>query len=231
MEISPNGLALIERYEGLILQSYDDANDHIVPEGGSSRGTLTIGYGHTSAAGAPKVIAGMKITKEQANNILASDLQKVEADVSRLVKVSVNQNEFDALVSFHFNTGSLGKSTTLKKLNAGDRKGAADALMMYTRGRVNGQLVPMKGLVTRRTEEKALFLKPSTSVPTSTTVGNSPTTTAAGGAVAGGVVMYSYWDTFLNHWVLYSLGALAIAVAVDFLIHAYKNRKTNAKVA
>lgn len=221
MKTSSNGLALIEKYEGLILQSYDDANDHIVPEGGSSRGTLTIGYGHTSAAGAPKVFPGMKITKEQANSILASDLQKVEADVTRLVKVPVTQNQFDALVSFHFNTGSLGKSTALKKLNAGDNQGCADALMMYTRGRVNGQLIPMRGLVTRRNEEKALFLKKgsSTAVPTGSG-------TAAGAAVGGGLI-YTYWHAFLNHWVLYSLGLVATVIVVDVLIHLYKKGKQN----
>lgn len=217
MKTSSNGRALIERYEGLILQSYDDANDHIVPAGGSSRGTLTIGYGHTSAAGAPKVVPGMKITKEQADTILASDLQKVEADVTRLVKVPLNQNQFDALVSFHFNTGSLGKSTTLRKLNAGDIQGAADGLMMYTRGRVNGQLIPMKGLVTRRNEEKALFLKKGASVPT-----GSGTATAA---VTGGGLMYTYWHAFLNHWVLYSLGLVTIAVVADILIHLYKGKQ------
>lgn len=219
MKTSPNGRALIEKYEGLILQSYDDANDHIVPAGGSSRGTLTIGYGHTSAAGAPKVVSGMKITKEQADAILASDLQKVEADVTRLVKVPLNQNQFDALVSFHFNTGSLGKSTALRKLNAGDIEGAADGLMLYTRGRVNGQLIPMKGLVTRRNEEKALFLKKGsvTSVPTGTG-------TATGVAVGGGL-MYTYWHAFLNHWVLYSLGLVATAVVIDILIHLYKGKQ------
>lgn len=216
MKTSSNGRALIEKYEGLILQSYDDANDHIVPAGGSSRGTLTIGYGHTSAAGTPKVVPGMKITKEQADTILASDLQKVEADVTRLVKVPLTQNQFDALVSFHFNTGSLGKSTVLRKLNAGDVQGAADGFMMYTRGRVNGQLVPMKGLVTRRNEEKALFLKKG-SVPTGSGTGAV--------AVAGGGLIYTYWHAFLNHWILYSLGMVVTAVITDILIHLYKGKQ------
>lgn len=227
MKTSSNGRALIEKYEGLILQSYDDANDHIVPVGGSSRGTLTIGYGHTSAAGAPKVIPGMKITKEQADAILASDLKKVEADVERLVKVPLTQNQADALNSFQFNTGSLGKSTALKKLNAGDYQGCADAFMMYTKGRINGQLVPMKGLVTRRTEEKALFLKKDSVTKTV----SAPATTAATGAVASGAVAYSHWDMFVQHWILYTLGVMAIALAIGWVIHKYKNRKTNVTVA
>lgn len=70
-----------------------------------------------------------------------------------------------------------------------------------------------------------------TPVPTSTTVGNSPATTATGGAIAGGVAVYSYWDMFLQHWVLYSLGALGVAFVIDILIHAYKNRKITNAVA
>lgn len=67
-------------------------------------------------------------------------------------------------------------------------------------------------------------------VPTSTTVGNSPATTVAVGTAASGVVVYSHWDMFLQHWVLYSVGALIVAAAIDWAIHSYKNRKTNVKV-
>lgn len=220
MKTSSNGRALIERYEGLILQSYDDANDHVVSAGGSSRGTLTIGYGHTSAAGAPKVVPGMKITKEQADAILASDLQKVEVDVAKLVKVPLTQNQFDALVSFHFNTGSLGKSTALKKLNAGDYQGCADALMMYTRGRVNGQLIPMKGLVTRRTEEKTLFMKKDTA-PSKTGVGAS---TGAAGAVvvAGGTAVAS---TPQHYWPWIIVGTIVTAIVAFILFEVYEFNK------
>jgi len=100
MKTSRNGLAFIEKEEGVILYSYDDYNDKRVSKGGVARGTLTIGVGHTSAAGDPKVIPGMVITKAQADKILAQDLNAVEKDISRLVKVPLNQNQFDALVSF-----------------------------------------------------------------------------------------------------------------------------------
>src|SRR5271166_4274141 len=103
MKTSQTGLNLIEQFEGLILGAYDDATDKIVPTGGSSRGTLTIGYGHTSSAGPPKVYVGQRITKDQANQILAADLAVVEQQVSSRVKVPLNQNQFDALVSFTFN--------------------------------------------------------------------------------------------------------------------------------
>lgn len=218
MKTSNNGRALIERYEGLILQSYDDANDKIISEGQTSRGTLTIGYGHTSAAGAPKVFSGMKITKEQADSILATDLVSVENDVNRLVKVKITQNQFDAIVSFHFNTGSLGKSTLLKKLNIGDIQGAAEGFMMYTRGRINGQLVPMQGLVRRRNEEKALFLKKDSAVP----VGSGTTAVVLAG---GGTIYTYYWHLFQQHWIVYTAGILVTGILIDLAIHLYKNRK------
>src|ERR1700759_3326521 len=105
MKTSANGRKFIEGFEGLFLQAYDDANDHIVKLGQRVIGTLTIGYGHTSVAGPPKVYVGQVITKDMADAILASDLTAVELEVSHLVKVPLNQNQFDALVSFQFNTG------------------------------------------------------------------------------------------------------------------------------
>jgi lysozyme len=164
MKTSANGRALIEAHEGLILQAYDDANDRVVAPGGSVKGTLTIGYGHTTAAGPPRVVVGQKITQAQADAILASDLGKVEDDVNRLVKVPLSQNQFDALVSFHFNTGGLGRSSVLTRLNLRDYPGAANALLLWNRA--GGQV--LKGLVTRRQQERALFLKedsPSASGP------------------------------------------------------------------
>lgn len=210
MKTSQSGRTLIEKYEGLILQSYDDANDHIVPAGGSSAGTLTIGYGHTSAAGAPKVVPGMVITKQQADTILASDLSKVEADVNKFVKVPVTQNQYDALVSFHFNTGSLGKSTLLKVLNTKDYIGAANHFMDYTRGRINGQLVPMAGLVRRRTEEKALFLK----------TGGSATLPTTGVVIAGAGAAATAPHNYLP-WIIAGTAVIAIATFIIYTIYEY----------
>lgn len=155
MKTSAPGRALIEKFEGLILGAYDDFTDKIVKSGQRVRGTLTIGYGHTSAAGPPKVYVGMRITREQADAILAADLASVEVEVEHLVKVPLNQNQFDALVSFQFNTGSLGKrgNSLLRALNAKDYPGAARAFLLYNRskGRV------MSGLTRRRKAEKQLF--------------------------------------------------------------------------
>lgn len=119
MKTSSNGRRLIELWEGLILAAYDDYNDHIVKPGEACRGTLTIGYGHTSAAGMPRVYPGMVITAAQADDILASDLAAVEADVNHHVMRQITQNQFDALVSFDFNTGALDRSNVLRSVNGG----------------------------------------------------------------------------------------------------------------
>lgn len=216
MKTSSKGLQLIEKYEGLILQSYDDANDHIVKSGDAVHGTLTIGYGHTNAAGSPTVHPGQVITKLQAEDILASDLQKVEADVARLVKVPVNQNQFDALVSFHFNTGSLGKSSALVALNKGDYKSAAEKLTLYNRGRVNGGLVPMAGLTRRRTEEKALFLTPVTSA--------GQVVAPVGTVVLGGSALSV---TPINYWPYIIAGTILAAFVAYIAFSIYEYRKSN----
>lgn len=155
MKTSDDGRALIEAFEGLILKAYDDADDHIVQAGQRVRGTLTIGYGHTSAAGAPKVYVGMAITGDQADAILASDLSGVEIEIAHLVKVPLNQEQFDALVSFQFNTGWLGhpNCSLLKALNASNYKLADQDFAIYDEasGRV------LSGLQRRRHAEALLF--------------------------------------------------------------------------
>lgn len=147
MKTSDRGVALIKAHEGLRLTAYTDPV-----------GVWTIGYGHTTAAGPPKVERGMKITDAGADAILRQDLAKFEGYVSSAVKVPLNQNEFDALVSFTFNLGpgNLRSSTLLKKLNAGDRAGAADEFLKWTKA--GGKTLP--GLVKRREAERALFRTP-----------------------------------------------------------------------
>lgn len=162
MKTSPNGrLNLIEPFEGTILQSYDDYNDHIVDVGDTVHGTLTIGTGHTSAAGPPSVFLGMRITKEEADQILGQDLGRVEQEVNTLVKVPLNQNQFDALVSFQFNTGALGHSSALPLLNEGKYEEAANHLLLYDKA--GGRT--LAGLIRRRKAEEKLFLSRATTLP------------------------------------------------------------------
>ena len=153
MKTSDNGRKFIEGFEGLILGAYDDANDRIVKPGEHVYGTLTIGYGHTSAAGLPHVYTGMTITQAQADQILASDLAAIESDITHFVKVPINQNQFDALVSFDFNTGALGRSNVLRSINSKHFSEVPNDLMMWVHA--GGQV--SKGLVRRRHAEAVMF--------------------------------------------------------------------------
>lgn len=162
MKTSDNGRRFIEGWEGLFLQVYDDATERVVKPHELVIGTLTIGYGHTTAAGPPRVYVGMTITKDQADAILASDLAAVETEVAHLVRVPLNQNQFDALVSFQFNTGWLAHPhcSLLAALNAGSYALADEDFMLYDRA--NGKV--LAGLDRRRAAEKQLFGKPVTIV-------------------------------------------------------------------
>jgi lysozyme len=137
---SAAGLALIKRFEGLRTAAYRDA-----------AGILTIGYGHTSRAGAPLVREGMTITAREAEMILSRDVSAFEARVNKAVKVPLSQAQFDALVSFVFNTGRLEDTTLLKVLNRGDYAAVPAQLMRWTRA--GGKV--LQGLVNRRAAEAA----------------------------------------------------------------------------
>src|SRR5690625_740647 len=146
------GVDLIKEFEGLRLTAYQD-----------SVGVWTIGYGHTNnTASADKypVYAGQTISKAKAETILKADLITFENAVNNYVTVSINQNQFDALVSFSFNlgAGALRTSTLLQKLNNGDVNGAANEFGRW----VNAGGVQLPGLVRRREAEKQLFLSGST---------------------------------------------------------------------
>ncbi len=149
MQTSPAGRKFIEQFEGLFLHTYNDGV-----------GVPTIGYGHTSAAGPPQVYYGMVITEAQADAFLAADLASVEADVNRLVAIAINQNQFDALVSFHFNTGALGRSNVLRAVNTHQLQLVPNDLMMWTHA--GGHV--LAGLVRRRKAEGVMFMTPTTGV-------------------------------------------------------------------
>jgi len=147
MKTSQNGIGLIKQFEGLELEAYRDI-----------AGVLTIGYGHTG----PEVELGMKISERDAEELLKRDLKPREDAVERQVRVPLNQNEFDALISFVYNVGAgaFGKSTARKRLNAGDRVGAAEALTWFNKATIGGVLREVTGLIRRRASERALFLTP-----------------------------------------------------------------------
>lgn len=140
MRTSQRGLSLIKSFEGLHLQAYQD-----------SVGVWTIGYGTTRG-----VNAGMKISKEQAERMLLNDVQRFEPEVQRLVTAPLNQNQWDALISFTYNLGSanLESSTLRRLLNAGNYDAAAEQFPRWNKA--GGKVLP--GLVRRRAAERDLFL-------------------------------------------------------------------------
>ena len=157
MKISEKGLSMIERFEGCLLKASNKLD-----------GVWTIGYGQTGRYYGKRVRRGMTTTKAEAHAWLRDHSIKTYEDaVTQAVKVPLNQNQFDALVSFAYNVGvgALKQSTALRKLNAGDYAGAADALTMWTK--CNGKV--LAGLVRRRKEERALFLTPVTQPQTGNT--------------------------------------------------------------
>lgn len=157
MKISEKGLAMIESFEGCLLKASNKLD-----------GVWTIGYGQTGRYYGKRVRRGMTTTKAEAHAWLRDHSIKTYEDaVTQAVKVPLNQNQFDALVSFTYNVGvgALKQSTTLRKLNAGDYAGAADALTMWTKCRRK----VLAGLVRRRKEERALFLTPVTQPQTGNT--------------------------------------------------------------
>jgi len=144
MRVSQRGIDLIKKFEGLRLKSYICA-----------AGVLTIGYGHTG----PDVYPNQQITEEEAEQLLRRDTESAQQTVSSFVTAKINQNEYDALVSFTFNVGPTAfiNSTLLRLLNKGaDRKVVAAEFGRWVKA---GSDTPVPGLVRRRGEERKLFLE------------------------------------------------------------------------
>ena len=139
MKISQEGIDLIKHFEGCELESYR-----------CSANVLTIGYGTTK-----NVVEGMKITQNQAEEMLMKDLEEFEEYVEDLIDVKLEQHQFDALVAWTYNLGptNLKTSTLRKVLN----KGAYDDVpeQMKRWNKAGGQV--LKGLVRRRAAEALLF--------------------------------------------------------------------------
>lgn len=150
MQVSQRGLDLIAKFEGVVLHAYNDPVGH-----------CTVGVGHLIHRGnctQEDYTRWRNMTRAQAMRLLKLDLASREAAVDRLVTVPLNQNEFDALVSFVFNlgVGAFEKSTLLRLLNQGKRKAAAEEFGRWVFA--GGQKLP--GLVTRRAAERRLFQTP-----------------------------------------------------------------------
>lgn len=172
MRTSNKGLDLIKRHEGLKLTAYK-----------CPAGIWTIGYGHTH-----QVKKGDVIDQDMANEFLKKDVRHAQSTIEKHVIVELDQNQFDALVSFIFNIGS-GKfitSTLLKMLNKANYSGAGNQFGRWNKARVKGVLKPLRGLTKRRADEAELFLDyeedeiaQSVAAPSTKTKLNSKTNMAA----------------------------------------------------
>lgn len=152
MKISTTGLNLIKSFEGCRLTAYK-----------CPAGVWTIGYGHTG-----NVKSGQKITRAKADAYLKSDLAKFEKHVASYdKKYKWTQNEFDALVSFAYNVGSI---TQLTANGTRTKKQISEKILAYDKaaGRT------LAGLTRRRQAEKALFDNP---VATKSTTATKKSTT------------------------------------------------------
>lgn len=152
MKTSDAGLLLIKQFEGVKLKAYQ-----------CPAGVWTIGVGHTSAAGRPKVTPGMVISPQEADRILAMDMVAVDVELEMLVKTKLTQNQWDAIASWAFNCGTtaLAKSTLLKRINAGQFDKVPAEFMKWTKA--NGKELP--GLVRRRRAEAKMWRGVDESVP------------------------------------------------------------------
>ncbi|WP_082016125.1 lysozyme [Aureimonas altamirensis] len=139
MKMSLRGLAELAGHEGIVTSPYKDCV-----------GVWTVGVGHTAAAGPPdpKALPGA-LSVEAALDLFRRDVARYEAEVEAAVTVPLCQHEFDALVSFHYNTGAIRYAGLTKALNRGDRARAAEGFLQW---RKPAAILP------RRRLERKLFL-------------------------------------------------------------------------
>jgi lysozyme len=150
MNTSINGINFIKKAESCVLQSYQD-----------SAGIWTIGWGSTMYKSGKRVGPDETITQEEADELLSWEVSNKEVSVSAFVRnLKLNQNQYDALVSFAYNVGigGLQISTLLKtiKKNPSDPY-IRDCFLMWNKITVNGRKVVSKGLTERRKREADLY--------------------------------------------------------------------------
>ena len=146
MNVSSRGIQLIKHHEGVRNRPYR-----------CPAGLWTVGVGHLIGDGKSLPESwNRSFTQEEIDGLLKSDLRRFELGICKMLpNVPLRQCEFDALVSFAFNLGlgTFQRSTLRQALLRGDKKAAMDSLVKYCRA--GGKI--LKGLQTRRLDEKALF--------------------------------------------------------------------------
>lgn len=160
MQLSAKGIQRINQFEGFKSKPYLD-----------SVGKATIGYGTTyyiNADGSRKAVTmnDSSVTQEQAHTIKQAVINHDFAPAVNLMfadeiaQGKLTQNQFDALISLAYNIGIKGLkgSSVYRNIKNGDYKAAADSFLSWNKGRINGKLTVLKGLVNRRNQERELFL-------------------------------------------------------------------------
>lgn len=151
--IGPDGVGLIKRFEGCA-RMRSDGRIEAYPDPGTGGAPWTIGWGSTG----PDVRRGTIWTQEQADAMLESELIDYADEVSKAIgDAPTTQLQFDALVSFHYNTGAIARATLTKLHKAGDFVGAAAQFGRWNKagGRV------LAGLTKRRAAEAELYRRGS----------------------------------------------------------------------
>jgi GH24 family phage-related lysozyme (muramidase) len=156
--IGSAGVVLIKRFEGCA-QLRTDGRVQAYPDPGTGSEPWTIGWGATGHdhVNGGRIGPQTVWTQAQCDDRLAQDLIRYAADVARALRSApITQPQFDALVSFHYNTGAIARATLTRKHIAGDYQGAAREFARWNRagGRV------LKGLVRRRAAESCIFNNP-----------------------------------------------------------------------
>jgi lysozyme len=148
--VSPAGIALIQRYEGCA-RALADGRFAAYPDPGSKDGRpWTIGWGSTG----PDIGPGTVWTRAECDARFVRELQRYADEVAEAIEgAPTGQHQFDALVSFHYNTGAIGRATLTRRHMAGDWDAAEREFSkwVYNDGR------KMTGLVRRRAAEAALY--------------------------------------------------------------------------
>ncbi len=150
MRHSLTALEVIKHFEGFKEFAYFDLAN--VP---------TIGYGTTEGVTVEDVLSKRRITENEAEKLLKNHVSKNDSEITRLVKVPLEQYQFDAIASwtYNFSPGALRNSTLLKKLNRGDYVGAAEEFLRWNKflNPKTGVREEAPGLTRRRKTERLLF--------------------------------------------------------------------------
>ena len=157
MKMSESGIEMIAQFEKYVGKPYKDMV-----------GVWTIGYGNTYYPNGNRVKSTVpSITKAEATKLKLDIINRDFASAVNIIfaneiqKNRISQNQFDALVSLAYNIGTsaLSGSSVVRLIKANRMSAAADAILLWNKGKVKGVRQVIKGLVNRRTAERELFLK------------------------------------------------------------------------